>query len=217
MRFKKASIVIDELQREEWGELEREMLVVRAASRSNAATTLREIFRESGDMDHATESATCFKTSIEDLEESVGRDHIRISKTLRDFSVLLEMVEDHEGVEAALRRALTIHAHWGLQQDTDQEPARAATERTQMIVPLASACKAQGKMEEVEELEDPFFKCVEVAMTSSRSDDMESALECARSFMDVAGKEKSEVDFALQLLRGLKKDLDLGDKEAKAD
>ena len=112
MRFRKAISVVDDDELEVKDDVERS--VVRAAAYSNAATTLREKFRDSENFDHATEAATNFNEAITSLEDAVGHDHIRISKVLCDFSLLLEMVEDHEGVEAALRRALTIHSNWGL-------------------------------------------------------------------------------------------------------
>eukprot|EP00939_MAST-03C_sp_MAST-3C-sp1_P005071 g5071.t1 len=115
------------------------------------------------------------------------------------------MVEDHEGVEAALRRALTIHAEWGLEHEKDMNPGSSAFERTKMILPLATACKAQGNVADVVELEDPFFKCVEVAISADPEKNLDATLDLVRDFMEVTDKDKSEVDFAIGLLKGLKK------------
>ena len=201
MRFRKAISVVDGDDLEVKDDMERN--VVRAAAYSNAATTLREKFRDSENFDHATEAATNFNEAITSLEDAVGHDHIRISKVLCDFSLLLEMIEDHEGVEAALRRALTIHSNWGLQPNSNQNPGQAAAERTEMIVPLAAACKAQNNMNDVLELEDPFFKCVEVAIGTNPKY-TETALDHVRTFMGILDKDQSEVDFALKLFQGLK-------------
>ena len=137
MRFRKAISVVDDDELEVKDDVERS--VVRAAAYSNAATTLREKFRDSENFDHATEAATNFNEAITSLEDAVGHDHIRISKVLCDFSLLLEMVEDHEGVEAAARSDDTFEL--GLQPNRIRI-SQAAAERTEMIV-LAAACKAQ--------------------------------------------------------------------------
>jgi len=178
--------------------------LIRAAASSNLATTLREKFRETGSMDHATESATLFNGAVKDLEGAVGPDHIRVAKVLRDFAELLEMVDDSEGVEAALRRALTIHSKWGI-VNKEQDVGISACERTMMMLPLAAACKSQGKMDEVEELEEPFYKCVEVALNSD-ANNLAGALDSMEKFMALTGKDRSEIEFAINLLKSLKKE-----------
>eukprot|EP00940_MAST-03C_sp_MAST-3C-sp2_P000428 g428.t1 len=202
MRFRK---VLDTLNNNDVVEHSKETLALRAAAGTNAAMTLRETFRTSNDLDHATEAAVLFKNSVKDLEKSVGPKHVRVSKVLGQFSELLEMVEDYEGVEAALRRALTIHAEWGMEHESDEDLGESAFERTRMILPLAAACKAQGNDSDVRELEEPFFKCVEVAISADPDRYLDSSLEIVRSFMDVTEKDKSEVDFAIGLLKGFKK------------
>lgn len=203
MRFRKAHAMLE--SKDVSSTLTKDGVAVRAAASSNVAMTLRERFRETSDLDHATESAVYFKNAVKDLEESVGSGHVRVSKVLQNFSELLVMVEDHEGVEAALRRALTIHAEWGLEHEKDMNPGSSAFERTKMILPLATACKAQGNVADVVELEDPFFKCVEVAISADPEKNLDATLDLVRDFMEVTDKDKSEVDFAIGLLKGLKK------------
>ena len=58
-------------------------------------------------------------------------------------------------------------------------------------------------MNDVLELEDPFFKCVEVAIGTNPKY-TETALDHVRTFMGILDKDQSEVDFALKLFQGLK-------------
>ena len=60
-----------------------------------------------------------------------------------------------------------------------------------------------GNTEDVLELEDPFFKCVEV-MISSDPKKLDDGLEYVKTFMGLTGTDTDETQYAINLLKGLK-------------
>lgn len=199
-----------------------------SASLVNLASCLRERFRASNDQAVGAMAAACYSAAVVSVQRVFGEGHIRVSKTLREKALLLELVgEQHAEVEELLREALAIRSRWravlaaeGLPSHDKEDVGTDASARVDMIVALASACFAQGRMEEVAELDAPLMACLGVieaqlqpggvARTGSDTETENKpetqlfvqALEHVRTYKLMTGRDVAGLDVMLGLLKG---------------